>query len=236
MNRLPKQQNMLSIVNASVVPPSFGQRGPFPQTAKVNHRYFERFQVAGAVSFVVVDFRINSIWQPRSGGPTGTTAGYISTAFRYGNYRVEDLKLRIQVNSNEPGIPLSFGVVMSDVQPSTAISTYAMAETVLAGSAVYFKGTVGETSGMSRYVSPLVTVSPAHILGNPLEYFADRDFTGTYGTPVIAVPIPGTNPNQAIWASFILLSDNAVTPLTNGAFLDWDAELMTRAFSLLPLN
>jgi hypothetical protein len=191
--------------------------------------------VQGASSFIVVDFRINSVWQSLVGGPTGVMSGYNCSAFSYASYRVEGFKLNIKVVSNEPGIGMSFGVVFNDTQPSTKISTYQQALTTLASTATYFRATVGSTAGMSRYISKTENVSPAHVVGNPLMYYSDRDFSGSLGTPLIAVPIPGTNPNQAVWASFILLSESSATNLTNGCFLDWDAEYHTRTYGPLPL-
>jgi len=226
--------SIISIANAARVPSYKMLRGPIPQDRLVNIRDFQKILVQGAVPFIVQDFRINSVWQSRPGGATGVMSGYNSSAFAYASYRVEGFKLNIKVISNEPNIGLSFGVVFNDTQPSTVISTYQQALTALASTATYFRGNVGETTGMSRYVSKTVSVPPAHVVGNPLMYYSDRDFSGSLGTPLIAVPIAGTNPNQAVWASFILLAESSATNLTNGCFLDWDAEYVTRTYGPLP--
>lgn len=216
--------NMLA--NMTHVPRSVGMNGPFPQDDIVNIRYFERILVAGAVSFIVVDFRINSSWQPRSGGPTGTSSGYIGSIARYASNRVEAFLLSIRVAANEPSISCSFGVVFNDTQPSTAITTYQQALTAITGTSSYFRGTVGQTTGLSIFRSRgSVRIDPGSIVGNPLMYFSDRDFAAA----------TGANPNQSVWGSFILLSDTPAQNLTNGVFLDWDSELRTRFFSPLPL-
>jgi len=232
-----KQNLLVSLANSSRIPSSAGISGPFSQDEIIKFRYNDRIQVFSAANpFAVVDFKMNSVWQPRNAGPTGTCSGFNGTAFRYANYRVENFKFRIRVNSNEPNITVGFGVVLNDTQPSTTITSFATALQVLGSPGVYHRSIVGETSGMSRYISPTASVSPAHVVGNPLMYYSDRDFVGTFGTPLITVPIAGSSPNQAVWASFVLYSDNVGTALTNGVFLDWDAEFVTRAFSVLPLS
>jgi len=232
--KVVNQNQMLAVLNSSHIPKSGGLKGPFPQNEIVRYRYFERLQISSATqSFVAIDFRMNSVWQPRSGGPTGTCSGYNGSAFRFANYHVEGFKLRIRVNANDPNLTMSFGVVMNDTQIGPILSSYTQAQTYLASSGSYLRGIVGETSGMSRFISKLASVPPGRIVGD-LIYNSDRDYVGTLGTPLIAAPVAGTNPNQAVWATFILLNDNSATALNNGCFLDWDAELVTRNFSVLP--
>jgi hypothetical protein len=212
-------------MNATHVP-RIGMKGPFPQDDVVRCRYFERFLVAGAFPFLVVDFRLNSVWQPRFGGPTGVTAGYPGSVARYASNRVENYKLSIRVASNEPGISVSFAVVFNDSQLSTLITTYQQALTASVSTASMFRSVVGETTGQSVYRSKTISVNPGAIVGNPLMYFSDRDFSAA----------SGALPNQAVWGAFILLSETASINLANGAFLDWDCELRTRFFSPLPLS
>jgi len=238
-NRNGKKQRasnaLINIVNVSRVPAFSLMKGPFPQDQLVNMHYFSKKVVQGAVSFITIDLRINSIWQPEVGGPTGVLSGYNGSAFRYASYRVENFKLCIRVVSNEPNIGMSFAVIFNDTQPSTTISTYQQALTASVSSASLIRGSVGETTGMSRFVSPTVSIPPSSVVGNPLMYYSDRDFSGSLGTPLVAAPVAGTNPNQAVWGTFILLAESSATNLTNGCFLDWDAEYVTRTYGPLPL-
>lgn len=239
-NRKPTQsspyETIVSAANSSRIPGSRGMRGPFPQSEIVSFRYTDRIQINSvANSYAVVDFRMNSVWQPRFGGPTGTSSGYVGSAFRYLNYRVENFKFRIRTNSNEPNISLSFGMILNDSQISILLTSFQTALTLLGSPGTYAKGTIGETTGMSRYVSPTFSVSPAKIVGNPLMYYSDRDYTGTLGTPLIAVPINGTNPNQISWGGFVVVSETPAIPITNGLFADFDFEMTTRLFSVNPL-
>lgn len=231
-----RQNALISLANASRVQANSLMRGPFSQDEIVRFHHFSKVLMAGATSFIIHEFRVNSVWQPEIGGPTGILSGYNGSAFRYASYRVENIKHKIRVVSNEPNIGMSFGVIFNDTQPSTLISTYQQALTATVGTAAYHRGSVGETTGTSRYVSPTISIHPANIVGNPLMYYSDRDFSGSLGTPLIAVPIAGTNPNQAVWGAFILLAETSTTPLTNGVFLDWDSELNTRVYGPLPLS
>jgi len=207
------------------IPKSLGLGGPFTPDEVVRCRYFERIQVAAASPFLVIDFRMNSVWQPRVGGATGTASGYAGSVIRYASNRVFDFRMTTRVTSNEPAISVSFAMIFSDTQPSTVITTYQQALTAFGSTFSYNRGTVGQTTGMSRYVSPSVKMSPGQVVGDLSMVFSDRDF---------AAP-SGANPNQAVWVSFIAISEIVGINLTNGVFLDYDVEMRTLFFSVLPL-
>ncbi len=220
-----KEQALINIMNASHVPRSAGLSGPYPQSDSVNCRFFNRITVSGAANFLVVDFRINSVWQPQVGGVTGTVSGYAGSAARYASYRVEWFKMSIRVVCAEAANAVSFAMVLNDTQPSTVITTYQQALTAFGSSASYFRNTVGQISGQPVYRSPQLSISPGSVVGNPLMYFSDRDFASP----------TGSNPNQAAWASFVALSDATGVNLTSGVILDVDIEYRTIFFGPLPL-
>jgi len=222
MNREDKIAHHLMMIR---IPKSLGLGGPFSPDEVVRCRYFERIQAAAASPFFVIDFRMNSVWQPRVGGATGTASGYLGSVARYASSRVFDTGLTIRVASNEPNISVSFAIVYSDIQPSTVITTYQQALTAFTSTFSYCRGTVGETTGMSIYKSARVKMSPGQVVGDLSMVFDDRDFAAQ----------AGANPNQAVWVSFIAVSESAAINLTNGVFLDYDVELRTLFFSVLPL-
>lgn len=219
-----RERGLVSVMNASHVPRSLGKTGPFPQEEMINYRFYERLAVQGSASFVVVDYRVNSVWQPRSA--TGTSSGYVGSSARYASYRVENFKLTINVAADESTLNVAFGVIFNDTQPSTIITTYQQAETAITSPMSYFRGTVGIVSGMSIYRSPGLSINPGAIVGNPLMYFSDRDFASPFGS----------NPNQAVWCSFIAISSGSSSNLTAGITLTWDSEMRTRNFGPLILS
>ncbi len=218
------QNALMTLANLSSVPRETNFRNPFPMFEMVPCRFFDRLVVQGAVSFIVLDFRINSVWQPVLGGATGVVSGYAGAAARYESYRVERYKFSIRVNANE-NFACSFAVIFSDRQQSTVISTYQQALTAVTSGGHTLSDMVGTTAGSSKYDSRVFTVYPGHVVGNPLMYVADRDFSSS----------TGANPSQSVWGAFILVSDTSAQNLTNGVFLDWNAEIYTRFFSVLSL-
>jgi len=197
----------------------------------VNYGFWDRVVVAGAASFVVRDYRMNSVWQPVVGGATGTLSAYNSSAFRYAIYRALRYALKIQVTCNE-SFGVSCGVVFSDTQPSTVITTYALALKSLMSSNTGLRGTLGYSTGPGKFVSKLVKTYIADVVGDPLNYYASDNYVATLGTPLIAVPVAGTNPAQTVWASFVVVSDGPGQNLTNGVFLDWQALVNTLNYSV----
>ncbi len=219
------QNALMNLANVSSIPTERGMRGPFPMFELVPCRFYDRLVVQGAASFLVVDFRLNSVWQPVVGGATGVVSGYVGASARYESYRVERYKYSIRVNSNE-NFAVSFAVIFSDRQQSTVISTYQQALTAITSSYTSISEMVGTTAGYSIYRSPTITVYPGHVTGNPLMYMADRDFSSS----------TGASPGQSVWGAFVVASDTSAQNLINGVFLDWNAEILTRFFSVLALS
>jgi hypothetical protein len=191
----------------------------------VKCRYYDRPVVQNNTTpFIVREYRINSVYQPIVSGPTATASGYNGSVARYNSYRVEHYALNIRVASNE-NFSMSFGVIFNDTQPSTLITTYQQALTAITSSGSTIRGMVGNSAGNSKYESSTIKLTPGSVVGNPLSYFSDLDYTGS----------TGFNPAQAVWAAFILVSDGVLMNLTNGVFLDWDSSMTTRFYSPLPL-
>ncbi len=216
------QQALIQKLNSARLPKYLGMRGPFPTDELVHIKYKENIVMQGASPFVVVDYRLNSAYQTRVGGATGTNAGFAGSIARYLSYRVENVKIRFDVIANDSGTPATFGFLCNDTQVSTVLTTWANAQQALSNTGAYAVGSVGEIGGLSVYRSPTFDIPPSSIVGNPLLYYSDRDYTGT----------STSNPNQAVWGSMIVVSDASSVNLTNGVVVNMNIELITRFFSL----
>ncbi len=192
---------------------------PFPSSMTRKMLYHQRLLLQGAVPFIVQDFSINDPFAP---GSTGTCTGFSQLAAIYAAYLVIKVKFRYNVSSNENALPVFFGCISRDIQPSTTITTWAQANDSLEIAPTTGPQLVGETSGQAIYRSKWYSLDPSCLVGNPLQYYGSGSFSGQ----------STGSPSSLIWTSFILVSDVAGTNLTNGAFLDFYLEMTTEFFSL----
>lgn len=196
---------------------------PFPMEMIRKLNFYEpNLVLQGANPFIVREWRINSAYDPDPLLGGGSTAGYNKIAAIYGQYRVENFRVRYEVAANEPAIACAFGLIFRDAQPSTTTLTYIDAQNQLEIAPTTGPQIVGETAGMSIYRSKWISIRPSAILGNPIEYMADLSFQSSVTT----------NPTQTVWLAFIVTSPGALINLTNGVILNIYMEQTVRFFSL----
>jgi len=187
-------------------------------------------QIAGAAaSFVVYECRLMSVGnQGFSGGtaaaPTVSTVGLADgTAYALG--RAEHFDLEISGVSFEGANIDALNIIFSDTQPSTVITTYALAK---AASTSYLHTSVikaGVATGNAIFKFPKIRVRPDQIVPD-LETLSDRDFVATLN--------PLANSNQEIWCAVILTSQLPATFLTLGVSVNCILTTKVKAFSRLP--
>jgi len=217
------KQQLYAKLTGSRIPKSLMGNSPFPPFEVVNLSYDEPTLVLNAASsFIVREFRLNSAYDfdPLLGG--GTMSGYNAMVARYSTYHVEGTKIKYTVVSNEPALPVTFGIIYRDTQPSTTITSYALAQSALAQAPTSGYQMVGQTTGMSVYRSPTYRLSPSDVIGKPLTYNSEQGYDGQ----------AGSNPLQLIWCAIIVLGITSATNLTNGIILSLNAKLRTRFYSL----
>jgi len=197
----------------------------------IRYSLWDRFVLQGASPFLVREYTLNDVWQPFAGGLTGSMSGYNSSAFRYALFKVISSIIKVMLTSNE-NFGMSFYFIVSDTQPSTLITTYALALKYGLSSNIAFTGTVGYSTGGSRFVSKPHKVMIADVVANSLAYYGDNTYGGSLGTPLIAVPVVGVSPNQKIWGALVLVSDVVGQNLTNGAFCDVQLRARTLNYSV----
>jgi len=191
----------------------------FPSTMKRKLLFHSNNLLQGAVPFIVSDFRLNGAFSPDG---AGSCTGFSQLAAIYSFYKVITCKFRYNVAANENALPVFFGVVCRDIQPSTTITTYAIAKDSLELAPTTGIQLVGETSGQGIYRSRWYKINPASVLGNAIEYYAQVSYSNA----------TSNNPTNLIWASFVLYSSLVGTNLTNGVFLDFYLELTTEFYSV----
>jgi len=224
-NKKLSQQELLDILNSTKNHNHGPNRGPIPLSQIYRFGYFVRGVLQNAAaSFAVADFRINVPRQPVVGGPIGPCAGWTSFSASYLGAIVQTFKVKLTVEANEPGLSLSAYLIFSDTQPSTLITTYALALTNTHSINTFAHCSVSQTTGMSRAVNKMVIVKPGQILGNPMNYHAESDY----------VQEQAVNPPSIIWCSVVVVSPVATTFIPNGIIFDFDATFVSKAFGLLP--
>jgi len=139
----------------------------------------------------------------------------------YGFYIVENFKVRFNLAANEPAEPVFFGLIFRDIQPSTTVTTYALAQNCLEIGPCTQSNLIGETTGSSVYRSRWYTITPDQVLGASVSYYGNAN----YSAAVTA------NPTAILWCAFIMYSIAAGTNLTNGAFLQIKLKFKTRFYS-----
>ncbi len=165
------------------------------------------YQLDVANSYKVSEWRMNSAFSPDT---VGTPSGFNELAAIYNFYRVIGVKFYFRVAANETSLPVQFGAIARDTQPSTTITTYAKAINSLEVAPSTGINLIGGTTGMSVYRSQEYTLDCGSIVGNRLEYLSDIDYRGL---------ITG-QPSQVVWLAFVTCSVASGTNLTNGLYLD----------------
>jgi len=205
-----RERTEFSQLNKLVVPRGLRSKGPVPQRRRekltFNYNYFFG---TGANAYGVYDLKLNClVCDPTlTIGPNGVGAilGVV-----YQQYHVDHINfLPSKIANNTPGSPVNCYIVMSDQQPSTYITSYSLAQNTGGFSYVTPVVQVGETTGNSKAVIPAVRkVNPGTILGNPMQYETNLEFSGT----------SAANPTQTLWFGLVLYNITSGTVGTSVMF------------------
>lgn len=215
-------QSEFNSLNASHIPRSLQGSTPFPTFMIRRLAYMDpTFVLQGASPYRLREFRLNDIWDPDPLLGGGSVSGYTQLISIYNFWRVEGFRFRFEVVSNEPAVPVLFGGICRDVQPSTTIGSYADAQNSLEVAPTTGPHMVGQTSGNSVFRSRWYSCAPATIQGNPLTYMGDQGAVGG----------DATSPGSVLWFAFVLLSAIGGN-LTNGAIVTVYLNFTVRFFSL----
>lgn len=168
--------------------------GPAPPHMVVTMPYTSTILFSSTTSFLVYDFRMNNITQVDPLISGSAAAGAASWSEVYSQYNIKGFRIRYNFVTNETSTAQVLGFTFKDYQPTVAITSLLLAEQSLGLAPTTGPRGIGETTGSSVYRSPWYSIPPSVVLGNKLQYFAEKDFTGNFTT----------GPLQTLWASFIL--------------------------------
>lgn len=217
--RKQRQQVTLESLMDLKIPKSLASTSPFPNEMTRKLLFHTVGVSGGAAAYQIYELRCNAAYQPDA---STSPPAFSQLAALYQSYKVTHVRVRYNIASNEPAIPVFFGLIFRDAQPSSVITTYSLAVEALTIAPTSGPELVGETSGMSVYKSKWYKISPAAIVGNALDYYGSTTFEG--GST--------SNPTDLVWVALVMYSFASGTNLTNGACRDFYLEMTTRFYSL----
>jgi len=207
----------------------FGLERPFP--SKKNIKVIttsDGSAQAVAAGFVVIECRMADPTNAGFGGGTGAftvaTAGILDMS-AYALARVKSSTIEVSGSSNETAAIVAANLIFSDTQPSTVITTYALAKAAQVGYMHTPIRKIAVLTGNSAFRFPPITVSARNVIGD-LMPTTDRDFV-TQVNPSHSAPV------QEWWCALIATSVSAATNLTNGLELSMTNTQDLEAFSRL---
>jgi len=183
---------------------------------------------AAAAGFVVIEARLAD---PTNAGFSGGTGAFsvnstgIADMTAYALARVQSIVLECTGTNLDTGAVVAFNFIFSDVQPSTVITTYALAK---AAQTSYLHTPIRKlaiASGNSSFKIPPVRVTPRQVIGDIMPT-TDRDF-------VTVVNPSHTAPSQEWWVALVCTSVASGTNLTNGMDVNITLTQDVEAFSRL---
>lgn len=196
---------------------------PFPMSQTRKITFQENLLIQSANPYLVKDYRANSAYDPDAALGGGTLVGFAQMSAIYQQYHVTRVDWEYTVASNEPSVPINFGFILRDKQPSTTYVSWAECQYALRESPTTGMDTVGETSGMGVFRSKRFSQSLGNVIGKKLTYMSDVDYTAAVTT----------NPSQIVWLSLVVLGATSATALTNGLIINLKITFHTRFWSLV---
>lgn len=208
---------------------SSGFLRPFPASRLLNLMVKTDGPLQAAAPFLVVESRLMSLAGQGFLGGTGTLTTSITgliDASAYALGRALNFKFEASIVSAE-GVQIdAITLILSDTQPSTVITSYALAQSATINYLHTKTRKLGIVSGNPVFQMNNLKTSPRQIVKDNI-IADDRDFVCTL-FPAAA------NAAQELWAAFILTSTTAATNLTTGVDITVTIQTRYKAFSRLP--
>lgn len=204
-----KQNAFLEIMNHTKVPRALAHNTPFPPKMKRVMRYIDPTLILKnpGSSFLVREFKVNDLFDPDPLIGGGSVSGYTELSAIYGRNLVTHASVELRVTSIEPLEVLNYYIIYRDAQPSTIITSPLLAESSAETAPATHIVQTGQANAMSKAVIPRIKIPLASVLGRPLEYLTNMNFTAA----------SGSSPNQQIWMAIVVYGYLGTTNITNGA-------------------
>lgn len=183
---------------------------------------------AAAAGYAVIEARCADPVNAGFGGGTGTftvaTTGILDMA-AYALARVRSVTVEVSGSSNETGAIVAACMIFADTQPSTVITSFALAKAAQISYLHTPIKKIAVLSGNSAFRISPITIRARRVIGDVIPA-TDRDF-------VTLVNPSHTAPSQQWWCAYIVTSIASGTNLTNGLELSLTMTQKVEAFSRL---
>lgn len=226
-----QQSRMVEILNDPRGPRNLKNNFPFPQSKiykLVSNNTFRVFD--GSNEYKVIDIELNNIVNPY---PTMTSVNPTGISTLVGIYNighVQKVSVKYTVSSNTDGVPIVFGIVFRDEEPTTFLGNKQNCIDTLEMGFTSGPNMISEKSGMDLYRSPIYNIQLGKIIGNNMLYNGTFDFTQSLvpsGTPPVY-----PRPTQKVWLGVVGYTSVSGTNLTNGFFVTLVLTQHVRLFSI----
>jgi hypothetical protein len=159
-----------------------------------------------AASFYVREFKVNDIFDPDPLLGGGSVSGYTALNSMYNRNRVISCSALIRLANIEPTATVAAYWIFRDAQPTTIITSQAIAQSAMEVDPATRPVLMGVSSGNPKATIRVPKTRMAAILGDTLEYMGDVSFAAS----------ASSSPSNVIWGAVVLYTYTPLTLLTNG--------------------
>lgn len=226
-----QQSRMVEILNDPRGPRNLKNNFPFPQSKVyklVSNNTFRVFD--GSNEYRVIDIELNNIVNPYPSMTNVNPTGIQTLVGIYNIGHVQKVSIKYTVSSNTDGVPIVFGIVFRDEEPTTFLTNKQNCVDTLEMGFTSGPNMISEKSGMDLYRSPIYNIQLGKIIGNNMLYNGTFDFTQSLIPSGSPPSYP--RPTQKVWCGFIGYTSVAGTNLTNGFFVTLVLTQHVRLFSI----
>jgi len=224
-----EREELFTLLCSAKIPKSLMTAASTPLSQIVKHKMtIDNLNLqSSTLPFITLTIKINDVFSPNASlVAPGSLNGFPMYSMGYQSFQVTHTSCQYDVTNNSANFPYSFGMCFSDFLP--APTTYAQAKRLLQRPPCTVVDIVSPKNSNAQFRSPVYSMDPGAVIGNPLIYHANQEFTGTGG----AVPV---SPTQFVYATFVLLADETQLTIPDGVFLNWEQTFTTKWYSVTNL-
>jgi len=197
-----------------------------PAEMFVDCEFYSDFLLQGASTFVIKEFNTNTLhtFSSTDLDPFSLAAQHFAI---YSQALVCRYTISFEICANEPAIPVVFGIKECDAQPTLSITSRALAYDAFESGFHTKLKMIGQTTGLSRAVSRTISRENRRVVGNPMSYDSDINYTMTDAA---------TDPAAKTFLALVAISPFPLVNLTNGIVVLLNVKLLVKFFSLRTVN
>ena len=211
-------------IQSSTIPRSLQPATLMPSqlTRTIEYRPMVNILKTGVADYALVEFKVNSPYDPEAAVTGNQPAGFNSIMAFYLYCLVEGCSVEIQIANREIDVDIVAGWILRDGQPSSTINDRDSAILSLGVGPRVAPKLLANTNGMNRAVLRQPYIQNAAILGNPLAYQGGQSFSCA----------ANADPAQVLWGALIIYSEEAGIFMPNGVSYEITIKMKTKFYSL----